>query len=95
MGKRIIRISREKSGATLSEAPEEITMGKGEDASVIRNRTPSNPTPMTVAAPLAIILHPAEMKVDYTSFPYWRSSTGPEPMRTPIRPWGLGSEGSR
>lgn len=51
---RIVRISEEELAAALDEAPSELTVGVGEQASIMKSRTPSDPYPMQMGASLGI-----------------------------------------
>jgi len=51
---RIISVSEAELDAALEQAPAEITVGEGADATLIKSRSPSDPFPMKAAASLGI-----------------------------------------
>jgi methylamine--corrinoid protein Co-methyltransferase len=51
---RIIKVSEEELAESLSKAPSEITVGTGEDATVMKTRTPSDPYECKFGASLGI-----------------------------------------
>ena len=53
---RIIKVSQEELDAAINAAPSELTVGYGEDASVIKTRTPSDPYPAKMIASLGITM---------------------------------------
>ena len=53
---RIIKVSEEELSTAIKNAPSELTVGTGEDASVIKARTPSDPYPTQMIASLGITM---------------------------------------
>jgi methylamine---corrinoid protein Co-methyltransferase len=53
---RIIKVSEEELDAAIKAAPSELTVGYGDDASVIKARTPSDPYPTIMIASLGITM---------------------------------------
>lgn len=51
---RIVRVSEEELADALKEAPSELTIGIGDQAAVMKTRTPSDPYPMLMGASLGI-----------------------------------------
>ncbi len=51
---RIVRISEDELQAALAEAPSELVVGVGAEASVLKSRTPSDPYPTQMGASLGI-----------------------------------------
>ena len=51
---RIVRVSEEELAAALDEAPSELTVGVGDQATVLKSRTPSDPYPTPMGASLGI-----------------------------------------
>ncbi len=51
---RIIKVSKEELDAALEKAPSELTIGTGDDATVIKTRTPSDPYECKFGASLGI-----------------------------------------
>lgn len=53
---RIIKVSEEELAAAIKAAPSKLTVGYGDDASILKARTPSDPYPTKVAASLGITI---------------------------------------
>ena len=51
---RIIKVSEEELQAAIQAAPSELTIGVGDDATIIKARTPSDPSPSKFGASLGI-----------------------------------------